>query len=188
MDLTSTNLEMWQKELWVTISKLRNWRKLLETGMKKQELFSATQILREINFCLFIPRHHFSNVAKTPEDITPAMCPKFYHNPNRHCARTHGHDVRKISNKGTRYPHRIIMENQKKLQTSPKKPQEITIPDEDEETTDFGKITSVTSLKQVIKPSKPKTPGTTIIDDFKDFKLVDKPKGSFMFVNWTIVR
>ena len=125
----------------------------------------------------------------------PTMCPKYNHDPREHCARTAGHDVRRFSSKATKYPHKIHMENNKKHQQNshqpprsvgPSPPPLIPLEDE-EETADFGRITSVTSLKQVIRV-KPKKPETITVDDFKDFKLVDKPKGSFMFVHWKILR
>ena len=73
------------------------------------------------------------------------------------------------------------------LPAGPSPPPLIPLEDDEEETADFGRITSVTSLKQVIR-LKPKKPETITVDDFKDFKLVDKPKGSFMFVHWHILR
>ena len=73
------------------------------------------------------------------------------------------------------------------IPAGPSPPPLIPLEDDEEETVDFGRITSVTSLKQVIRV-KPKKPETITVDDFKDFKLVDKPKGSFMFVHWHILR
>ena len=134
------------------------------------------------------------------EEPLPAMCPKFYHDPRQHCSRTFGHNVRKVSNKATKYPHRVIMQNKKQKSEKIDKIEKTRlghIETEREETTDFGKITHVTSLKnnvpQNFKPQpiiqlKPKKPETITVDVFRDFKLTDKPKGSFMFVHWTIIR
>jgi hypothetical protein len=107
---------------------------------------------------------------------------KFGHDVNEHSARTFGHHVRSANIK-TRYPHKVVLV--KKAPTKDGEEPSFMVKSQKEDNfTNFGKITSVTSLKNAINPM----PSNTTIDKSADFSLDRKPKGSAMFVIWTVLK
>ena len=137
------------------------------------------------------------------------MCQKYYHDPNDHCSRTFGHNIPTIISKYQKYPHKVVLVKPvtglaAKPCVRPTEEQDLGKAGiiEEEPIADFGKITSVASLRDFnrivpYKLDKPKKtsfsappqiinpkPVTIQVDDIKNFKLQVKAKGSFMFVLW----